>query len=595
MIRELLTTLQQTRRENEQLAHRLDQLLRRLYGPRAERFDPNQPLLFDDPAAIEAPASATAAAATQTESRSRHENGNGHGRQRLPENLPRIRRPHDLSAAEKLCPACGQERTRIGEEVSEQLEWQPASLFVVQHVRFKYACKCCQEQVAIAAKPAQPIDKGLPGPGLLAQVITSKYSDHLPLHRLERILARHGVELSRQTMCGWMAASAALLKPLYERMTQRVLQSPVIHTDDTPVPVLDETRQTTRQARAWVYIGNRDHRYAVFDYTPTHARDGPASFLKNYTGYLQADAFAGYDAIYTGSDGKIVEVACWAHARRKFYDARSTDPERGHAALAWIRKLYDVEDETKELSDAGRAALRQERSLPLLTSFRQWLEAQRAAVLPKSPLGQAISYALSNWDALLRYCEAGFLAIDNNLSERTLRAVAIGRKNWLFAGSDNGGKTAAVLFSFTATCRLLDIDPFTYLRDVLARLPDHPAERLADLLPDRWAEATVLQFASKLLSAASEAGLISPKRDPRALLFPKVPDLAIAYLLHLLRSVRIEGSLLENPYVASVGLGDGILDQRLKTIPSITLRRKGKLVELDWAHPTLAAWAEATL
>jgi transposase len=485
MIDELLATLRQTRRENEQLAHRLDQLLRRLYGPRAERFDPSQPLLFAEPSTAETTADAILPPPTQAETPTRR--ADGHGRQRLPKDLPRVPLIHDLTAAEKLCPACGQERTLIGAEVSEQLEYLPASLFVIEHQRLKYACKHCQEQVAIAAKPPQPIDKGLPGPGLLAQVITSKYSDHLPLHRLERILARHGVELSRQTMCGWMAACAALLQPLYELMSQRVLQSGVVHTDDTPVPVLDPTRQTTRQARAWVYIGDHDHRYAVFDYTPTHARDGPAQFLKNYTGYLQADAFAGYDAIYTGSNGKIIEVACWAHARRKFYDARTTDPERGHAALAWIRKLYDIEDEAKDLSDADRACQRQERSVPLLTSFRQWLEEQRAAVLPKSPMGQAISYALSNWAALIRYCAAGFLAIDNNLSERTLRLVAIGRKNWLFAGSDNGGKTAAVLFSFTATCRLLDIDPFTYLRDVLARLPDHPAERLAELLPDRWA------------------------------------------------------------------------------------------------------------
>jgi transposase len=343
---------------------------------------------------------------------------------------------HDVAPAQRLCPGCGQERTAIGEEVSEQLDYQPASLFVVEHVRCKYACPHCQEHVTTAGKPAQPIDKGLPGPGLLAHVAVSKYLDHLPLHRLERIFSRHGVELSRSTLCDWMAAAARLLVPLAEQMRRRVLQSRVIHTDDTPVPVLDNTRDTTRQARVWVYLGDRDHPYTAYDYTPTHARDGPVQFLGEYRGYLQADAFAGYDGIY--ATGRVAEVACWAHARRKFYDARTADPERSHAALAWIRRLYDVEDQGKPLADAKRAALRQAESVPLLTAICQWLTEQRAAVLPKSPMGQAIGYALSNWPALCRYTEAGFLAIDNNASERALRGLAIGRKNWLFCGSDAG-------------------------------------------------------------------------------------------------------------------------------------------------------------
>ena len=236
----------------------------------------------------------------------------------------------------------------------------------------------------------------------------------------------------------------------------------------------------------WVYLGDREHPYTVFDYTPNHSRDGPARFLAGYSGYLQADAYGGYDGIYLGSAGRIVEVACWAHARRKFFDVRSSDPERGHAAIAWIRRLYDIEDAAKAMSDEDRAAHRQEQARPLLTAFGQWLQEQRLSALPKSPIGQATAYALSNWEALCRYTNAGFLAIDNNAAERAIRPIALGRKNWLHLGSDHGGHTAAVLFSFTATCRRHDLDPFAYLRDVFTRLPALANDRLDELLPDRW-------------------------------------------------------------------------------------------------------------
>jgi transposase len=485
MIRELLATLHQRDHELEGVRARLDQLLRRVYGPRAERFDPNQPFLFADAgAATPAPETVAATTGPPPASDNPASAARGHGRQRLPRNLPRRRVVHEVPPAERACPGCGRERAAIGEELSEQLDYQPASLFVVEHVRRRYACPHCQEHVTTAAKPAQPINKGLPGPGLLAHVAVSKYLDHLPLHRLERIFSRHGVGLSRSTLCDWMAAAARLLVPLAEHMRRRVLQSRVVHTDDTPVPVLDASRGSTRQARVWVYLGDRDHPYTVYDYTPTHARDGPVQFLGDYHGYLQADAFAGYDGIY--ATGRVEEVACWAHARRKFYDARTADAERSHAALAWIRRLYDVEDKGKPLPDAGRAALRQAESVPLLTAFCQWLTERRAAVLPKSPMGQAIGYALSNWPALCRYTEAGFLAIDNNASERALRGLAIGRKNWLFCGSDQGGRTAAVLASVLLSCQRHRLDPFVYLRDVLTRLPEHPVDRLEELLPDRW-------------------------------------------------------------------------------------------------------------
>jgi len=432
---------------------------------------------------------------------------------------------HDVPPAQRVCPACGQERTAIGEEVGEQLDYRPPRCSSSSTCVASTACPHCQEHVTTADKPAQPIDKGLPGPGLLAHVAVSKYLDHLPLHRLERIFSRQGIDLSRSTLCDWMAAAARLLLPLAERLRVRVLQSRVIHTDDTPVPVLDKSRASTRLARLWVYLGDRDHPYTVYDYTPTHARDGPVQFLSDFHGYLQADAFAGYDGIY--ASGRVVEVACWAHARRKFYDARTGDAERSHAALAWIRRLYDVEDRVKPLSDAERCAVRRAEAVPLLTSICQWLTEQRQAVLPKSPMGQAIGYALSNWTALCRYTEAGFLAIDNNASERALRGIAIGRKNWLFCGSDNGGRTAAVLASVLVSCRRHGLDPFVYLRDVLTRLPAHPADRLDDFLPDRWgalAHAAVASFDSERSGTADDSATARPFGSPhRRLTFAPGP------------------------------------------------------------------------
>jgi transposase len=481
LIRQQADTIRQSQRKIEQLEHYLKQLLRRQFGPRRERLDPDQLALFD--AGIVEP---VAEDTVETEESSKSQRRRGGGRRPLPKELPRKRIEYQLPEAELPCPECGQRRQKIGEEVSEQLEFVPASLHVIQHVRFKYACRCCQEHVAVAGKPAQPIDRGLPGPGLLAHTITSKYSDHLPLYRLEDIFARHGMELSRSTMCSWMRQSADLLWPLYELMVSRVLASKIIWTDDTPVPVLDRTLPKTRQGRFWVYAGDDRHPYSVYDYTASRNRDGPEQFLKGFRGFLQADAFSGYDRLCSGPG--VTEVACWAHARRKFYDARTTAPELAHEVLARIGQLYELERHAKELSSNERCALRQCESTRLLNCLGDLLLNQKPRVLPKSPLGQAISYALANWRALCRYVEDGDLSIDNNLSERALRAQAVGRKNWLFVGSDNGGRTAAVLFSMTASCKRHGIDPFRYLADVLERLPTTPPNRLPQLLPDVWFE-----------------------------------------------------------------------------------------------------------
>jgi transposase len=462
MIQELVEALQAQRHQMEQVRHRLSLLLQRLYGPRQERINPAQLLLFAD--ALKAALPETAPAndeADEEPAPAGSPRRRGHGRQKLPQDLLRIPIVHDLTEAEKACPDCGQARQKIGEEKSDQLDYQPASLFVIQHIRCTYACPHCQGHVATAAKPEQPIDKGLPGPGLLAHVITSKYADHLPLYRQERILERFGVSLSRSTLCDWMARAAVVLEPLHGAMVQEALRSLVLHTDDTPVSVQEPGRNggqsqgRTKIGRLWVYLGDTLHPYNVFDYTPDRRRVGPAEFLRDFRGYLQADAFGGYDGIYLTQP--VIEVACNAHARRKFFEAKDTDPARALQALAYYRQLYDVEREAagnaekqapalteparyQELLEAERLRLRQEKSVPVLTAMCHWIKEQQDQVLPKSPIGQAIGYALNRWEALTRYTSHGFLAIDNNAAEREMKKIAIGRKNWLFLGSDQGGQ-----------------------------------------------------------------------------------------------------------------------------------------------------------
>jgi transposase len=503
LIGQLFESQRQDGRTIQKLEHQLRDLLRRLYGRSAEKLDPHQMLLFKD-LLKQLGADSAAPSTPEPETAAAPRASAGHGRRRLPTDLPRRRVVHDLPEAERACPCCGVTREVIGEDTSEQLDYEPAKLTVIEHVRLKYACRPCEQtaaeagpQIATADKPLAPIEKGLAAPGLLSYVMVSKYGDHLPLHRLERILRRHGIDIARSTMCDWARDSAAALAPLYDRLVHQVLASKVIHTDDTPVRVQDRTRSGTRTGRFWVYVGDRAHPYTAFAYTPSRSRDGPMTFLtdwgKDATRYLQADAFAGYDGLYAGAaGGHVVEVACWAHARRKFYDARTSDPAAATQALAHVRLLYDVEDIAKELSPAERHALRQTQAAPRLAAFRTWLRTQPALVggpiLPKSPMGQAITYALNQWDALCVYITDGDLAIDNNPAENALRRIALGRKNWLFCGSDRGGRTAAVLFSLIATCDRHGVDPFVYLRDVLTRIAAHPASRLADLLPDRWAD-----------------------------------------------------------------------------------------------------------
>ena len=334
-----------------------------------------------------------------------------------------------------------------------------------------------------AAQALAPrVEKGLAGPGLLAQVITSKYCDHLPLHRQEAIFARHGVDLSRKTLCDWVMQSAAVLEPVVRAMKQEVLKSYCIHTDDTPVPVQD--KGNTHRAYLWVYLGDKGHPYTVYDFTWTRNRDGPKQFLGDYEGYLQADAFSGYEELYTS--GKILEVGCWAHARRKFFEAKTTAPVAANDAMLRIGALYEIERRAKEMNDPERLALRQSEAAPRLEQLAAWLRDLQTRALPKSPISQAVEYALGNWTALTRYAQDANLAIDNNPAERALRSVVVGRGNWLFMGSPRGGRAAATLYSLIASAKRNTLDPFAYLRDLLARIPTHPQRDIAQLFPDRW-------------------------------------------------------------------------------------------------------------
>jgi transposase len=495
VLQQIVLQLLQTVEDKDQLLarvqHQLAQLLRNRYGQKRERIDENQLFLF---AAQIIAASQRASAATSSEestadslaSKEKKETERrGHGRRPLPKTLERRRVVFDLEESQRQCQHCQTLMQKIGEDVSERLEFIPASLQVIEEVRPKYACaKGCG--VAAAPKPAPPIEKGLPGPGLLAHVAVSKYGDHLPLNRMESIFQRHGVELSRKTMCDWMAACAELASPVWERMKEMVLTSKAVQTDDTPVPVLDRQLTRTRTGRIWTYVGDSNGPYIVYDYTGNRSREGPEEFLRGYSGFLQADAYAAYDAMFTNPRRSLTEIACWAHARRYFFEAQTSDLCRATVMLAYIQLLYEVEREARNATAEQRRELRQTKSRPILEDIKNYLQTEKPKVLPKSPMGVAIDYTLSNWEALLRYTEDGDLEIDNNRAERSLRYIVVGRRNWLFYGSDKGGRTGAVLSTLIASCKRLRIEPFAYLRDLFTRISTHPYHRLDELLPDKW-------------------------------------------------------------------------------------------------------------
>jgi transposase len=486
LVRQLLVEVARLRADNEALRGKLDAALKHRFGQRSERTPPV--------AKKDKPGQASP-----------------HGRAALPENLERRLVVHDLTEAEKLCPCCGLPRVCIGEQTAEQLDLEPARFFVLRTIRKSYACRHCDPNVVPVedriqtAGPTQvgPLAKGLCGPGLLAHVNTAKFADHTPLHRLAGQLARSGVTIAASTLGDWVAGSASLLDPLYQRMHERLLLSRVIHGDDTTVKLRVVGSDRTHKSHLWVGIGDADYPYVVFDFTADYTAAGPEKFLEGYKGYLQADALAQYECLY-GED-KVKHCCCWAHARRKFVAAAQGGDVFAKETVERIGVLYAIERdlpplllpsddpvaaELRRQREEQRRLWRQQRTQPVLDELKKWLDEHKDKVLPKSVLGQAVGYALNNWTALCRYVEQGYLAIDNNLSERTLRVVALGRNNWGVLGSESGGKTAAVLYSVVQTCKHLGIDPFAYLRETLPALfalgEEPQDEQLQEWLPDRW-------------------------------------------------------------------------------------------------------------
>ena len=460
-------------------------LKRQLFGKKSEKLDPGQRLLFEN---LYNELQAKVEEQRQPEAKKVEavKNANHNGRKPLPQDLPREIIEIEPSDEEKICTVCHNEKQRIGSEETEKLEYVPASFKVKKYVRHKYGCKHCQGNISIGQLPAMAIDKGIPGEGLLAHIITSKYADHAPLNRLEGILKRHGVDINVSTMCDWVGKCAGLLEPLVKRMHQLILLSPKINTDDTAIPIKSPSRQgSTYNGYLWVYIDDKSN--VVFDFTPNRSRNGPIDFIgKKYNGYVQADAYSGYDELFRVSGA--IEVGCNAHARRKFEHALDSDPVRAARLMVLWGRLYEIESRAKKekYDSAQLLEARQNQAKPILAEIKNALYEYKDQVLPKGPMGKAITYALNQWEALNRYTDDPILEIDNNLSERTLRMVVIGRLNYMFAGSEAGAERAAIIYSLVASCKLNGHDPFAYFNDVLRRVSTHPADMIDELLPGKW-------------------------------------------------------------------------------------------------------------
>ena len=403
------------------------------------------------------------------------------------ENLPVTKRVYELSAEQRACRCCGVQRKEIGAEESWQVEYLPGHFERIHHVRKKYACPSCETngnspQMETAAKPESAIEKGMAGPGLLAYIVTSKFSDYLPLYRLEDIFARQGFEISRATQSVWCGDVADLVEPLYALMAERVRASHVVATDDTIMPMLSTAK--TSNTRMWVYVGDDAHPYNVFDFTLNRGRDGPKYFLKDYNQVLLADAYGGYNGVVAGN--QITRAGCWAHWRRKVIEAEKAAPEIACQAIEMVRVLYAVEKQAAAMSASERVELRRSQSAPALVELREKLLFWKEQLLPKHPMAEAINYALSQWQELTAFCSDGAVPIDNNVSEREMKRVVLNRKNSLFVGNPRGGRAAAILASLTSTCRRHDSDPQFYLTQLLVNLPSTPISQLAAWLPDQW-------------------------------------------------------------------------------------------------------------
>lgn len=488
MVEELQKTVAELRRTIEAKDAHIHRLVKMAFGSRSERVE--GPTLFDslvppEPAVVDPILTDEPLPATTTSKRK------GHGRRAKPKELPRRRELIDLTESEKICPCCSGTKVCIGESTSERLDYHPASLFVRELVRPTYACRSCEQkgldpQIAKAVLPPEPLPKSNVGPGFHAYIIVSKIVDHLPLYRLESILERLGLRIRRSTLCDHLQGCGQLLKPLFDLMRLRLLTSYAIHADDTAVKLL----RPKRSAYAWIYLGDDDNPYTLFDFTAGRRKEFPLAFLAGFKGFVHADGYDGYNAVHEN----IRHVGCWMHARRYFTEAKENDP-RSFEALAFIRTLYAVETEIEDERNRRKEQFthddvvkkRQTRAGPILDRFKVWLQEQVATSTPSSPFGEALTYSRNQWSSLTRYVNDARLKIDNGEAERGIRPLSVGRKNWLHIGGDSGLSTASVLMSVCASAKRNHLNPWTYLTDVLDQLASRsPNADMNDLLPDVW-------------------------------------------------------------------------------------------------------------
>ena len=480
------TAFCEARSEIERLRLIVQKLQRSQFGRRAERLDADQMQFgFEDLEADLARAEAKLPSPAQKPSGSKPADH----RLSLPSHLPREDRRLDIE--HRTCPGCGRELHRIGETVSEMLDYVPARLRVVRICRPRYGCRACGT-IQQAAAPERAIAKGLATPGLLAHVLVSKYCDHLPLYRQSQIFARQGVELDRSTLANWVGGACWWLEPLQARLAEHVFAAQILFADDTPIPVLDPGRGRTKTGRLWVYA--RDDRpwngpdppAVVYLYSPDRRAERPASHLARFKGIVQVDGYPGFERLCAAGDIEL--AACWAHARRKFYEVhQATGSPVAAEALRRIAELYAIEIGCRGQTAPTRRDVRRIKSLPLVEAMKGWLETELNRIPPRGALAEAIRYALVRWSALCRFLDDGRVEIDNNTVERAIRPIALGRKNHLFAGSDDGAARWAIVASLLATAKLNDVEPFAYLRDVLDRMSNgHPMSRIDDLLPWNW-------------------------------------------------------------------------------------------------------------
>lgn len=471
------------------LSHQLAWFKRQIFGQKAEKHVPDVPEeqmslegLFEH-AGTKVPGFAES---KETITYDRRKPRKGHGRKPIPDDLHREETVLDVPEAEKICPCCGGEKTKIGEEVSEELEYKPAVFYVNRTIRPKYACRKCPDNgVSTTAMPERPIDKGIAGPGLLSYIIVSKYVDHLPLYRLQQMFLRYQIHINRSTMAGWIAQLCVHLGAVYQEIKRQLIESSfLIQADETTLKVQnDSVKDKCDLGYMWPFVG--DGKLAVFEFRDSRVREGPTDFLSGFTGrYLMSDGYAGYNQVI--NENKLTHLMCWAHARRKFFEQKALEPQFAGQVLGLIKELYMVERDAVEMKPDDRKAVRMEKSAPVLEKIKTLLEERSKTMLPKNPLNEAINYTLNHWEQLTAYLADGRLPIDNNLVENAIRPVAIGRKNWLFAGSPEGAERMALIYSLVATCKLNDVNPYEYFYDILPKVASYPSPKIADLTPINW-------------------------------------------------------------------------------------------------------------